>query len=73
MKGTRQYYNIELSQKDAEKLQQHLYNENIHFEASGCFELVHFEIELNYEKFCQLNDWLNSNIFNDVIVEQKGE
>ena len=73
MKGTRQYYNIELSQKNAEKLQQHLYDENIHFEASGRFELVHFEIELNYEKFCQLNDWLNSNIFNDVIVEQKGE
>lgn len=70
MKGTRQYYNIELSQEDAEKLQQYLYDENIHFEKSGCFELVHFEIALNFEEFHQLNNWLNSNIFNDTIVEK---
>ena len=70
MKGTRQYYNIELSQKDTEKLQQHLYNENIHFEASGCFELVHFEIALNFEELHQLNDWLNSNIFSGAIIEK---
>lgn len=70
MKGTRQYYNIELSQKDAEKLQQHLYDENIHFESSGCFELVHFEITLDFEELHQLNNWLDSNIFNDAIVEK---
>jgi hypothetical protein len=71
MEETRHYFNIELNQKDAEKLQKYLYDSGIHFEISGSFELVHFEINLNSDEFNQVVKWIEFNIFYNTINEQK--
>jgi hypothetical protein len=42
----KKWYSIDLNQKDAEKLQQYLYETDVRFEISGNFELVRFEIEM---------------------------
>lgn len=68
MEKSKKWYNAELNQKDAEKLHQHLYDINAHFETSGCFELVHFEIELSPDESEQLTKWIDSNLFNDIIT-----
>lgn len=70
MEKSKKWYNAELNQKDAEKLHQHLYDINAHFETSGCFDLVHFEIELTPEESKKLSNWLNSNIYNNTITNQ---
>jgi hypothetical protein len=68
MEKSKKWYNAELNQKDAEKLHQHLYDINAHFETSGCFELVHFEIELSPDESEQLTKWIDFNLFNDIIT-----
>jgi hypothetical protein len=68
MEKSKKWYNAELNQKDAEKLHQHLYDINAHFETSGCFEMVHFEIELSPDESEQLTKWIDFNLFNDIIT-----
>lgn len=68
MEKSKKWYNAELNQKDAEKLHQHLYDINARFETSGCFELVHFEIELSPDESEQLTKWIDFNLFNDIIT-----
>lgn len=66
----KKWYNIELNQKDAEKLHRHLYNIGVHFDTSGCFNLVHFEIELSPDESTQLDAWINSNLLDDIITNK---
>ena len=54
------YYNIELLQAAAEKLQQLLYNIGVKFEVSAAGAYYHFEILLNENsiEFKKVNDFL---------------
>jgi hypothetical protein len=54
------YYNIELLQDAAEKLQQLLYDLNIKFEISAAGAYYHFEILLNKnsDEFNKVNNFL---------------
>lgn len=69
----KKWYNIDLNQKDAEKLQKYLYETDVRFEISGNFELVHFEIEMEVsgEMFHRVSNYISNEIFKDSISEVK--
>jgi hypothetical protein len=62
------YYNIELLQNAAEKLQQLLYDLQIKFEISAAGAYYHFEILLNKNsvEFNKINDFLLSDAITEV-------
>lgn len=43
----KQWYNVELNHEDAKKLKFFLKSNNIYFEPSSCYNLIHFEIKLD--------------------------
>lgn len=69
----KQWYNVELNQNDAEKLQSFLYETDVNFEISGSFDLVHFEIEMeeNGEMYHRVSDYINNELFKNSINEVK--
>ena len=71
----KKWYNIELNQKDAERLQEFLYETDIRFEISGCFDLVHFEIEMveDGDMFHKVLEFINNELFKDAIFNKEGE
>ena len=55
------YYNVELLQAAAEKLQQFLYNLNVKFEISAAGPYYHFEILTNAAGADIINEFLDNN------------
>lgn len=52
------FYNVELNQKNAEKLKAYLKENGIYFEPSACYNLVHFEVKADKEEFEKVNKFL---------------
>ena len=54
----KRFYNVELKKEDAEKLKVYLKENGIYFEPSACYNLVHFEINVNEEEVKKVNAFL---------------
>jgi vacuolar-type H+-ATPase subunit I/STV1 len=66
----KKWYNVELNERDALEFRKYLLDNNIKFETSGCFELVHFEVWLAEEEVEKV-DKVIDRIFGDIIKEVK--
>ena len=60
MNATKQYYRADLPQKTAESLKAFLKENEIYFEPSSCYDLVHFEVLANPEEIEKINKFLDS-------------
>jgi 5-hydroxyisourate hydrolase-like protein (transthyretin family) len=62
------YYNIELPQTAAERLQQFLYDMGVRFEISAAGAYYHFEILLDpiSEEFKKVNDFIAADAITEV-------
>lgn len=56
----RTYYNVELTKSDAEKLKVFLKENEIYYEPSSCYNLIHFEIKVNEAELKMVNDFLDA-------------
>lgn len=56
------WYNIELDKDSALAFQAFLIENEIAYEPSECFNLIHFEILLNDFSLATVNKWLDENI-----------
>ena len=56
----KQFYNVDLSKQDAEKLKQFLKICGFYFEPSSFYNLVHFEIKLTESEVKLVNDFLKN-------------
>lgn len=54
------WYNVELSQKEANVLKTFLKAANITFEPSACYNLVHFEILADENEVMKVNNFLDT-------------
>jgi hypothetical protein len=53
------FYNVELNQNKADKLKVFLKNNNIYFEPSQNYNLIHFEIEADENEANKVNEFLS--------------
>ena len=60
MKATKQYYRADLPQKTAESLKTFLKENEIYFEPSACYDLVHFEVLADSDEIKKVNDFLDT-------------
>lgn len=56
----RTWKNVEVSKETAKELSAFLYDNNIDFESSACYDLVHFECNVNDYETDAINDFLDS-------------
>ena len=56
----RTYKSVEVEAKESESLAWYLHENEICFEPSGCFNLVHFEILCNEEEERAINEFLSN-------------
>lgn len=56
----KQWYNVELSKEDAEKLKAYLKDNGIYFEPSSCYNLIHFEVKADEEELDKVNAFLST-------------
>lgn len=56
----KKYYNVELTTDKAEALKVFLKQNNIYYEPSQCYNLIHFEIKLNEVELDKVNKYLNN-------------
>ena len=54
------YYNIELNNRKAEALKAYLKQNNIYFEPSTCYNLIHFEIKATEAEAVKINQFLET-------------
>ena len=54
------FYNVELQPKQAELLKDYLRKENIYFEPSACYNLIHFEIKASEQEIEKVNQFLDT-------------
>lgn len=54
------FYNVELNKEDAEKLKVYLKENGIYFEPSACYNLIHFEINIDEEEVKKVNAFLEN-------------
>ena len=54
-----------------EKFKEFLHDTVDKFETSGCFDLLHFEIEATPHEADLINNWLYLNIYSDAITERR--
>ena len=52
------FYNVELNAEQAEELKVYLKENNIYFEPSACYNLIHFEVKMDNEEFEKVNKFL---------------
>lgn len=52
------FYNVELNEKDAEKLKAYLKENGIYFEPSSCYNLIHFEVKVDEAELEMVNKFL---------------
>lgn len=55
----KKYYSVELNNDKAEALKVFLKQNNIYFEPSACYNLIHFEIKLNEVELDKVNKFLD--------------
>lgn len=56
----RKWYRVELNREDADKLRRFLKENKIYYEASGCWNLIHFEIKLNMDELAVCNNFVEN-------------
>ena len=54
------FYSVELNKEDAEKLKAYLRAENIYFEPSSCYNLIHFEVKADEAELNKVNTFLEN-------------
>ena len=57
---SRTWNSVELNRENAEKLRAFLKTEGIRYSPSSCYNLIHFEIEVNEEEFNKVEDFLKT-------------
>lgn len=56
----KKFYNVELDKNNAEKLKVFLKENEIYFEPSSCYNLVHFEIKMDKAEAEKVNGFLEN-------------
>lgn len=56
----KRFYNVELNMEDAEKLKAYLKENEIYFEPSACYNLVHFEVKADKTELAKVNKFLET-------------
>lgn len=56
----KRFYNVELNTEDAEKLKVYLKENEIYFEPSACYNLVHFEVKADETELAKVNKFLET-------------
>ncbi len=56
------WYNVELNIDEARMFECFLKDNKIAYEASGCFNLIHFEVLLNDVSLSHVCKWIDENI-----------
>lgn len=54
------FYSVELNKEDAEKLKVYLKENEIYFEPSSCYNLIHFEVKVDEEEVEKVNGFLKN-------------
>lgn len=54
------FYSAEFDKKTAEALKVFLKQNNIYFEPSACYNLIHFEVLADTEEIKKVNEFLNN-------------
>lgn len=58
--NNKKWYSIELNQTQAEQLKTYLKNNNIYFEPSSCYNLIHIEVKASNEEVEKINKFLDT-------------
>lgn len=61
-KNLRTWVNIELEKAEADELKEFLVENDIEFESSQCFDLIHIEINVNEFEKESIEEWIKENI-----------
>lgn len=61
-KNLRTWVNIELEKTEADELKEFLVENDIEFESSQCFDLIHIEINVNEFEKESIEEWIKENI-----------
>ena len=56
----KKYYSADFPQKTADKLKVFLKQNNIYFEPSACYNLIHFEVLASPEEIDKVNNFLDT-------------
>lgn len=56
----KKYYNVELNKDDAEKLKTFLKLNEIYYEPSSCYNLIHFEMKMDEAEVKMVDEFLES-------------
>lgn len=57
---SRVWKNVELTNEEADKFRLFLHDNGICFESSGCFNIVHFEVNCNADETHRINAFLDT-------------
>lgn len=60
MNAQKNFYNTELTPEKAEELKVFLRTNNVYFEPSACYNLIHFEILADAEELQKINAFLDT-------------
>lgn len=56
----KKYFNIEVYENESKKLKSFLINNNIKFESSDTGNLIHFEMLLDKDECCKVNNFIEN-------------
>lgn len=56
----KKYYSVELTQDKSDLLKVYLKENNIYYEPSQCYNLIHFEVKCNKEELEKINQYLDT-------------
>lgn len=59
----RTWLNTELNEHDMELLKEFLDENEIEYETSECYDLIHIEVNVNEYERQAVNDWMEQNIY----------
>ena len=62
-KNLRVWLNTELDEKEADMLKEFLDENEIKYEASECYDLIHIEINVNEYERQAVEEWMEENIY----------
>ena len=60
MTELRTYYNVELPKETAGRFKEYCRDMHLKYEASECFNLIHFEVNCNENELKEANAFLNT-------------
>ncbi len=59
----RTWLNTELNEHDMELLKEFLDDNEIEYETSECYDLIHIEVNVNEYERQAVNEWMEENIY----------